>query len=72
MQLAEAPVKIQLRGVRTGGVGPDLTGYPQLTYAPGEWGEGVRSPATVPRRDTLHMMPSAPSPTSTGWHADMA
>jgi hypothetical protein len=42
MHLAEAPVKIELHGSSTGGSGPDLTGYPHLTYAPGQWGEGVR------------------------------
>jgi hypothetical protein len=42
MHLAEAPVKIELRGSSTAGSGPDLTGYPHLTYAPAQWGEGVR------------------------------
>jgi hypothetical protein len=42
MHLAEAPVKIELHGSSTGGSGPDLTGYPHLTYAPGQWGDGVR------------------------------
>ena len=42
MHLAEAPVRIQLRGSSTAGSGPDLTGYPHLTYAPSQWGEGVR------------------------------
>lgn len=42
MQLAEAPVKIQLNGRSSGGSGPDLTGYPHLTYAPDQWGDGVR------------------------------
>ena len=42
MQLAESGVKANLRGTVTGGAGPDLTGYPHLTYAPSQWGEGVR------------------------------
>ena len=42
MQLTEAPVRMQLRGASTGGSGPDLTGYPHLTYAPEQWGDGVR------------------------------
>jgi hypothetical protein len=33
---------MELRGSSTGGSGPDLTGYPHLTYAPAQWGEGVR------------------------------
>jgi uncharacterized protein (DUF433 family) len=42
MQMAESPVTVRLRGACTGGTGPDLTGYPHLTYAPAQWGEGVR------------------------------
>jgi hypothetical protein len=42
MQLTESPVKMQLRGASSGGAGPDLAGYPHLTYAPAQWGEGVR------------------------------
>jgi hypothetical protein len=32
---------IALSGTARGGTGPDLTGYPHLVYAPGQWGEGV-------------------------------
>ena len=42
MNLAEQPVKIQLRGSSSAGTGPDLVGYPHLTYAPSQWGPGVR------------------------------
>ncbi len=35
-------LKLELRGESTGGHGPDLTGYPTLTHAPSQWGEGVR------------------------------
>lgn len=31
-----------LQGTCVGGTGPDLTGYPSLTYAPLQHGEGVR------------------------------
>jgi hypothetical protein len=41
MHLAEAPVTVQLCGSSTVGSGPDLTGYPHLTYALAQWGEGV-------------------------------
>jgi hypothetical protein len=42
MHLAEAPVRMQLHGTAGTGSGPDLAGYPHLTYAPSQWGEGVR------------------------------
>jgi hypothetical protein len=42
MNLAESPARVQLFGTATRGTGPDLTGYPHLTYAPSQWGEGVR------------------------------
>ena len=42
MLLAESGVKADLRGTATAGTGPDLTGYPHLVYAPGQWGPGVR------------------------------
>jgi hypothetical protein len=42
MQLSEMPVKAQLFGTAAAGTGPDLAGYPHLTYAPAQWGEGVR------------------------------
>jgi hypothetical protein len=42
MRIAEAPMVPRLRGTSTGGTGPDLTGYPHLTYAPAQWGDGVR------------------------------
>jgi hypothetical protein len=41
VQLAEGPVKMQLRGSSSGGT-VDLTGYPHLTYAPHQHGPGVR------------------------------
>jgi hypothetical protein len=42
MQLGEAPVKLQMNGTSTAGTGPDLTEFPDLVYAPAQWGEGVR------------------------------
>jgi hypothetical protein len=42
MHLAESPVKANLKGTCTAGIGPDLTGYPHLVYAPRQWGDGVR------------------------------
>jgi hypothetical protein len=43
MNLTETPdLKATLRGSSTGGHGPDLTGYQHLTYAPAQWGQGVR------------------------------
>jgi hypothetical protein len=42
VQLAESSVVAKLRGECAGGTGPDLTGFPHLTHAPRQWGEGVR------------------------------
>ena len=42
MQMAESSVTARLKGTSSAGSGPDLTGYPQLVYAPAQWGEGVR------------------------------
>ena len=42
MQLAESRAVIKARGGCTAGSGPDLTGYPHLTHAPAQWGDGVR------------------------------
>jgi hypothetical protein len=55
MRLAEAPVKIELRGSATGGSGPDLTAYPHLTYAPHQWGEGVRIARNGAKVDDIAM-----------------
>ena len=41
MQIAEAPVRIELRGASSGGA-VDLTGYAHLSYAPQQYGPGVR------------------------------
>jgi hypothetical protein len=41
MQLTEAPIRMQLRGSSSGGA-VDLTGYPHLSYAPDQYGPGVR------------------------------
>jgi hypothetical protein len=42
VQIAEPPMIPRLRGTAAPGTGPDLTGFPGLTYAPAQWGEGVR------------------------------
>jgi hypothetical protein len=42
VDIAESPVTAQLFGAAGPGSGPDLTGYPHLTYAPSQWGQGIR------------------------------
>jgi hypothetical protein len=42
MRIAEPKLIPRLHGTAGPGPGPDLTGYPHLTYAPAQWGEGVR------------------------------
>jgi hypothetical protein len=43
MHFSGAPdLTVSLRGSSTAGTGPDLAGYPHLTYAPAQWGDGVR------------------------------
>jgi hypothetical protein len=37
-----ADLTVKLMGTCIGGTGPDLTGYPLLTYAPAQWGPGIR------------------------------
>lgn len=54
MQIAESPAKIRLKGGCSAGTGPDLAGYPHLTHAPAQWGEGVRIASTgVPAQEVV-------------------
>jgi hypothetical protein len=34
---------LRFRGKCEGGAGPNLSRYPSLTYAPSQWGDGVRT-----------------------------
>jgi hypothetical protein len=43
MTSATDGLDFRFRGKCEGGTGPDLSRYPTLTYAPLQWGEGIRT-----------------------------
>lgn len=69
MNSAIAPVIATLQGSCVGGVGPDLSKYPNLVVAPAQHGEGVRCASNGARvEDVAHSVLYNPIVIASGDH----